>query len=59
MCLTVFLRYTPVRSDSVVGELKLSEPTGLVLPGVYFGKEWVTSFCIYLVNCEHIFYCRC
>ncbi|KAL3612128.1 hypothetical protein D5086_003148, partial [Populus alba] len=24
--------YTPVRSDSVVGELKLSEPTGLVLP---------------------------
>ncbi|KAG5254640.1 187-kDa microtubule-associated protein [Salix suchowensis] len=24
--------YTPVRSDSVVGELKLSEPTGLVFP---------------------------
>jgi hypothetical protein len=24
--------YTPVRSDSVVGELKLSDPTGIVLP---------------------------
>ncbi|KAM7256967.1 hypothetical protein ACFE04_012708 [Oxalis oulophora] len=24
--------YTPVRSDSVVGELKLSEPSGIVLP---------------------------
>lgn len=27
------LRYTPVRSDSVVGELKLSEPTDIILPG--------------------------
>ncbi|CAK7350156.1 unnamed protein product [Dovyalis caffra] len=26
--------YTPVRSDSVVGDLKLSEPTAIVLPGV-------------------------
>ncbi|KAJ6893988.1 microtubule-associated protein AIR9 [Populus alba x Populus x berolinensis] len=26
--------YTPVRSDSVVGELKLSEPTNIILPGV-------------------------
>ncbi|XP_052179549.1 187-kDa microtubule-associated protein AIR9 [Diospyros lotus] len=24
--------YTPIRSDSVVGELKLSEPTGIILP---------------------------
>ncbi|EEF39234.1 protein phosphatases pp1 regulatory subunit, putative [Ricinus communis] len=24
--------YTPVRSDSLVGELKLSEPTGIILP---------------------------
>ncbi|KAJ4702992.1 microtubule-associated AIR9-like protein [Melia azedarach] len=24
--------YTPVRSDSVVGELRLSEPTGIILP---------------------------
>lgn len=26
-------RYTPVRSDSVVGELRLSEPTDIILPG--------------------------
>ncbi|XP_050222045.1 187-kDa microtubule-associated protein AIR9 isoform X2 [Mercurialis annua] len=26
--------YTPVRADSVVGELKLSEPTGIILPEV-------------------------
>nr|GEV11699.1 187-kDa microtubule-associated protein AIR9 isoform X1 [Tanacetum cinerariifolium] len=26
--------YTPVRSDSVVGEVKLSEPTDLIFPGI-------------------------
>lgn len=29
----VYRRYTPVRSDSIVGELRLSEPTDIVLPG--------------------------
>ena len=28
-------RYTPVRSDSVIGELRLSEPSDIVLPGIY------------------------
>lgn len=28
--------YTPIRSDSVVGELRLSKPTDIILPGVSF-----------------------
>lgn len=28
-------RYTPVRSDSLTGELRLSEPTDLILPGTH------------------------
>ncbi|KAJ8449889.1 hypothetical protein Cgig2_029251 [Carnegiea gigantea] len=31
--------YTPVRSDSVVGELKLSDPTDVVLPGNLFYEK--------------------
>lgn len=27
-------RYTPVRSDSIIGELRLSEPSDVVLPGI-------------------------
>lgn len=29
----LFGSYTPVRSDTVVGELKLSEPSHIILPG--------------------------
>lgn len=32
-------RYTPVRSDSVVGELRLSDPTDIILPGKSVREE--------------------
>ncbi|XP_062095531.1 187-kDa microtubule-associated protein AIR9 [Humulus lupulus] len=35
--------YTPVRSDSVVGELKLSEPTGIILPELPKVEELVLT----------------
>ncbi|RWW17305.1 hypothetical protein BHE74_00010251 [Ensete ventricosum] len=36
--------YTPVRSDAVVGELKLSEPSEIILPGMFVLCCWNSFF---------------
>jgi len=47
--LSCFPRYTPIRSDSVVGELILSAPTNIVFPGNPFLFKQAFDFALHLL----------